>query len=1111
MTTYPLLRRILAAFVLLACTAGAFAQDYTVTTYANAPNGSKYVAPPATGATNLGLGLSATKTVTLPFSFPYFGQMYTTVDVCSNGFIQFGATTPSTAYANATFPIQSSAEAGMVAPYWDDLADATINGAVKTWTSGTTPTRVFYVSWEGVAHYSVSGASSLTFQVQLSEGTGRIILAYAKDATTTTWGGGYASAANTRTSYSAGIQAPSGDARYVVPTAKNPFGAPPSGGTSNGLYQRPPDDYQYDPRTNTYTGTIVMDRIVSDGTGLGNSVQTGVPLAGFTVEVQRTDGSLGFVGTTDATGAYNIKTYALASATSGNIVVFAKNGAASVRATPTGAVSSYVAKSTVSFATGQTAGTITIAAAQDATGEKRAPFDIALVLQQVYDWCATRTADVIPQLDVLYDPTSAILTAYTPAVAPVAASLRVGSTGSTNPDAWDLGVLRRVYGRHVLAAISGATANAIDTRFDAATDVENAFAEGFCWYLNAIVSGQSIVYDGRNTTTTTAFDLEGAVPATRKGADVTGWVALALYDLVDAANEAWDRVDGTVAVTATNAFQVVDASTTPLTAATFYKAWGDRGFAGGDLSRDFIRHGMLTDDASEMNDDASEPRLLGNAGTKLGGQILNLYQEDWYRVTLAAPVTALVVDVNFDRQGYDTIVGLEIRNSANVLVTTGSAPDAFKAFTAATGALASGDYLVRIRHVSGGRLGAYSVQAYERIAFAFPAFQPSTVGRPYEIFGTIAGGVPPYTVVVTPGSPALPSGLTVDSPRVRVSGQLAAAGNYSFSLQVTDSGSPANVATSLGQMIVSPPLEVDLAPYTGFPLNRPVSIAGRFTGGTAPRTFTLAEGTLPDGLTLGAADMRFTGTPTTAGKVPFSVGGVDARGSASNGSTVGVVCVPMVQVPAPAVADLAAGDAACGFWFDAIAGSKASISVATVKANVKRTLACTVLDADGSVVTTAKVKVVSGAAKVTGLTCVKSGRYYVILESASGEATKLQGSVKAAAPAAGKLKILAFAPPGSVNVEIGALAGAKLTMSATADAKSGLKAKVLSVLDPLGNPVSIVGVVKTTARGFSLALSLPLSGTWTVIVSGDSSSGQPGTITGAYSVKQPKGVTYSAD
>lgn len=1113
MKMFASLCRSLAAWVFLACATTALAQDYTVTTAGNS-GGNKYVAPPTTGtpATNLALGLSATTQVTLPFDFPYFGAMYSKVNVCSNGFLQFGVTTGSTAYANATFPIQASAEAGMVAPYWDDLGDATVNGAVKSWTSGTAPNRIFFVSWEGVTHYSVSGASSLTFQVQLYEGSGRIIFAYARDSTTTTWGGGYFSNSSTRTSYSCGLQAPSGDSRYVVAPARTPFGSQPSGGTSNNLYQRPPDDYQFDPRTNTYTGTVVMDRLVSDGSGVGNTLQSSVPLAGMTVEVQRTDGSLGFVGTTDANGAYSIKTYAAASATSGNIVIFAKNTAAVVKSSSSGAVASYVARSAVSFAAGQTAGTIAIAAAQDANGEKRAPFNVALALQQVRDWCSTRTADAIPQLDVLYDPASSALTAYTPVNGTVVASLRVGGGASANPDGWDLGVLRRVYARHVLASISGGATSPVDARFDAVTDVENAFAEGFCWYLNAIVSGQASVFDGKDKTTTpVSFDLEGAAPVTRKGPDVTAWVALALYDLIDAANESWDRVDGTLGTSATSAFQVVDAATTPLTAVTFFKAWGDRGFAGGDLSRAFIRHGMVADDASETNDDASEARLLGNIGTKLGGQILNLYQEDWYRVTLPAAVSAMVVDVNYDRQGYDTIVGLEVRNASNVLLTTGSAPDTFKPFTAATGALAAGDYLIRVRHVSGQRIGAYSVQAYSRIALAFPAFQPSTVGRQYERFGTVSGGIAPYTIVVTPGSTPLPPGLTIDSARVRVSGQLAGAGSFAFSLQVTDSGSPASVATSLGQMVVNPPLSVDLEPFTGFPLGKAVDIAGRFSGGTAPRTFSMGGGALPDGLSLGSSDMHFTGTPTTAGKVPFSINGLDATGSASSASSTGVVCVPMVQVPAPAVADMAAGDAACGFWFDAVAGSKASLAVSTVKGQIKRALTCTVLDVDGAVVMTAKVKVVSGAAKVTGLTCLKSGRYYVILASTTGEATKLQAAVKAAAPVSGKLKFTAFAPPRTLEVPVGALAGAKLTLAATADAKSGLKAKVLSVLNPLGEPVSIVGAVKTTTRGFSIVLDLPSSGTWTVILGGDSSSGEPGTITGSYKLKQPKGVTYSAD
>jgi subtilisin family serine protease len=52
----------------------------------------------------------------LPFSFPFFGQQYETLYVCSNGFLDFTNSAPS--YLNSAEAFESSI---MIAPLWDDL------------------------------------------------------------------------------------------------------------------------------------------------------------------------------------------------------------------------------------------------------------------------------------------------------------------------------------------------------------------------------------------------------------------------------------------------------------------------------------------------------------------------------------------------------------------------------------------------------------------------------------------------------------------------------------------------------------------------------------------------------------------------------------------------------------------------------------------------------------------------------------------------------------------------------------------------------------------------------------------------------------------------------
>jgi len=61
----------------------------------------------------------ALETVTLPFSFKFYGIDYSQITVCSNGFVAFG-TTNNADFRNGRLP-GSSGPNPMIAPFWDDL------------------------------------------------------------------------------------------------------------------------------------------------------------------------------------------------------------------------------------------------------------------------------------------------------------------------------------------------------------------------------------------------------------------------------------------------------------------------------------------------------------------------------------------------------------------------------------------------------------------------------------------------------------------------------------------------------------------------------------------------------------------------------------------------------------------------------------------------------------------------------------------------------------------------------------------------------------------------------------------------------------------------------
>ena len=102
--------------------------------------------------------------VTLPFSFPLYGQTYSTAWVSSNGFLSFVEPEGPSAI-NTPVPDVSRPNAAIY-PFWDDLvirADSTIRTALV----GTGADRRFVVEWRNIGQYGSSSAR-ITFSVVLT-------------------------------------------------------------------------------------------------------------------------------------------------------------------------------------------------------------------------------------------------------------------------------------------------------------------------------------------------------------------------------------------------------------------------------------------------------------------------------------------------------------------------------------------------------------------------------------------------------------------------------------------------------------------------------------------------------------------------------------------------------------------------------------------------------------------------------------------------------------------------------------------------------------------------------------------------------------------------------
>ncbi len=116
-------------------------------------------------------GDDATAAVTIPFNFNYYGTNYTSVNVCTNGFINFG--TPAYDFSPLALP-DASAPEGIIALFWHDM-DQTAGGTIKYATVGTSPNRQFVVYYNNVSDYTDNTIKN-TGQIVLYETTNKIDL-----------------------------------------------------------------------------------------------------------------------------------------------------------------------------------------------------------------------------------------------------------------------------------------------------------------------------------------------------------------------------------------------------------------------------------------------------------------------------------------------------------------------------------------------------------------------------------------------------------------------------------------------------------------------------------------------------------------------------------------------------------------------------------------------------------------------------------------------------------------------------------------------------------------------------------------------------------------------
>ncbi len=157
------------------------------------------------------------------------------------------------------------------------------------------------------------------------------------------------------------------------------------------------------------------------------------------------------------------------------------------------------------------------------------------------------------------------------------------------------------------------------------------------------------------------------------------------------------------------------------------------------------------------------------------------------------------------------------------------------------------------------------------LEFTTLTLAPAAAGVPYSQRLAATGGTPPYDWSI---AGALPPGLALAGSLI--AGTPSAGGSYSFSVQVTDAaGQTASRAFTLP---VQAELTIVTASLPGASAGTSYSQTLAAAGGTPPYSWSIASGTLPEGVTLDASTGLLSGIPSGSGTSDFTVRVRDSAG-----------------------------------------------------------------------------------------------------------------------------------------------------------------------------------------------------------------------------------------
>jgi hypothetical protein len=210
--------------------------------------------------------------------------------------------------------------------------------------------------------------------------------------------------------------------------------------------------------------------------------------------------------------------------------------------------------------------------------------------------------------------------------------------------------------------------------------------------------------------------------------------------------------------------------------------------------------------------------------------------------------------------------------------------------------------IVLVSLLAGAFASSASAGGYTDASYYTPV---GKVGTPYShtVSWKPGTGCPPYSYTVVGG--AFPPGLTLSSDG-KITGTPTKAGTYTFYIQQADNcgiegeGNAPFVITIQGG---APPLAVTTSTLLTGEADLSYSVLLTASGGeSASRTWSLAGGQLPPGLTLSSEGL-ISGTPTTAGTYAFTA--TVSSGTTSSSKSLTLIIIPGITVNASPLVPIA--------------------------------------------------------------------------------------------------------------------------------------------------------------------------------------------------------------